>query len=173
MGSLEKHKGVDVLLDAFLLLEKEIKGIELHVAGQGSMAKDVLEKTKDYPGIVYHGWLSEAEVSELLLACDALVCPSVWKEPFGRVVLDAYKHGMPAIVTNSGGLAETVLHEKTGYVLTPGDSQELYMYMSRLVKNPNEYIFMCEAACEILPIYSLEIQLDKFESVFQEQLNRA
>lgn len=172
LGSLEKHKGVDVLLDAFVLLAQDIKGIELHVAGQGSMEKDVLAKIKDCPGIVYHGWLSEAEVSELLLACDALVCPSVWKEPFGRVVLDAYKHGMPAIVSNAGGLAETVIHEKTGYVLTPGDAQELYMYMSRLVQNPDEYISMCEAACEALPVYSLEIQLDKFENIFREQLSR-
>ena len=172
LGSLEKHKGVDVLLDAFALLAEEINGIELHIAGQGSMEKEVLEKSKNYPGIIYHGWLSEAEVSELLLACDALVCPSVWKEPFGRVVLDAYKHGMPAIVANSGGLAETVLHEKTGYILMPGDSQELYTYMSRLVKNQNEYISMCEAAYKTLPAYSLEIQLDKFENIFQEQLNK-
>jgi len=172
LGSLEKHKGVNVLLDAFVLLSKDIKVVELHIAGRGSMEKDVLEKARVCPGIVYHGWLSEAEVSELLLACDALVCPSVWKEPFGRVVLDAYKHGMPAIVSNSGGLAETVIHEKTGYVLTPGDSQELYLYMSRLVQNLEEYSAMCEAVCEGLPMYSIEIQLDKFESVFREQLNR-
>lgn len=126
LGSLEKHKGLDVLLEAFKLLAKEVKSIELHVAGQGSMEKDVLETAKSCTGIVYHGWLSETEVSELLLECNALVCPSVWREPFGRVVLDAYKHGMPAVVANSGGLAETVVHEKTGYVLTPGDHHELY-----------------------------------------------
>lgn len=172
LGSLEKHKGVDVLLEAFMLLSKEIEGIELHVAGQGNMEKNVLESALICPGIVYHGWLSEAEVSELLIDCNALVCPSVWKEPFGRVVLDAYKHGMPAIVANSGGLAETVIHEKTGYVLTPGDPQELYKYMRRLAQNPDEYISMCEAAYEVLPVYSLETQLDKFEHLFMELLNR-
>ncbi|NGY75613.1 glycosyltransferase family 4 protein [Bacillus megaterium] len=67
--------------------------------------------------------LKEEELSRLLLQSDCLIAPSKWEEPFGRVVLDAYKHLIPVIVSNKGGLPEIVKHMETGLVIEPTVTQ--------------------------------------------------
>ena len=56
--------------------------------------------------IEYAGWLSDRE--KLFSRIDILVAPSVWTEPFGRVSVEAVRSGIPALVSNVGGLPETV-----------------------------------------------------------------
>lgn len=56
--------------------------------------------------IKYAGWLSDRE--ELFSSIDILIAPSVWTEPFGRVSVEAIRSGIPALVSNVGGLPETV-----------------------------------------------------------------
>ena len=38
----------------------------------------------------------------------ALLVPSVWEEPSGRVAAEALLNGVPPLVSNRGGLAETI-----------------------------------------------------------------
>lgn len=172
LGSLEKHKGVDILLDAFKELSADLPNVELHFAGLGKMETDVLKATNSNPKIKYHGWLPESDVLNLLHNCNALVCPSVWEEPFGRVVLDAYKQGMPVIVARSGGLAETVIDGETGFITKPCDVGELCAAMKKLSTDKAIYKKFCDGALRVLPEFSLENQLDKFEAVFSELLSK-
>lgn len=56
--------------------------------------------------IVYGGWHSDRET--LFSHIDLLLAPSVWSEPFGRVSVEAIRSGIPVLVSNAGGLPETV-----------------------------------------------------------------
>ena len=67
-----------------------------------------MEETKKDNRIEFVGFLNEQQVSQLLQSADVLLCPSLWEEPFGRVVLDAYKNAMPVICSNMGALPELV-----------------------------------------------------------------
>lgn len=66
------------------------------------------QHTKKYSStnIVYGGWHSDREV--LFSQIDILLAPSVWSEPFGRVSVEAIRSGIPVLVSNVGGLPETV-----------------------------------------------------------------
>jgi glycosyltransferase involved in cell wall biosynthesis len=44
--------------------------------------------------------------AEIFRATRALLAPSVWDEPFGRVAAEALLNGVPPLVSNRGGLAE-------------------------------------------------------------------
>ena len=37
-----------------------------------------------------------------------VIMPSIWPEPFGRIPVEANKLGVPVIVSNRGGLPETI-----------------------------------------------------------------
>ena len=39
---------------------------------------------------------------------DILVVPSIWNEPFGRVTVEAYSHGVPVVGANTGGIPEVI-----------------------------------------------------------------
>lgn len=63
---------------------------------------------KQFPNknIVYAGWARNPK--EIYSRIDLLIVPSQWHEPFGRVAVEATFHGVPALVSNRGGLPETV-----------------------------------------------------------------
>jgi len=65
---------------------------------------------------------------------DALVLPSE-REPFGRVVVEAWLAGKPVVVSDCGGPAELVTHGMNGLVFTSGNSAELAASMEELLQD--------------------------------------
>jgi glycosyltransferase involved in cell wall biosynthesis len=60
------------------------------------------------------------------LLADVVVVPStIAPEPFGRVSIEAQAMGKPVIVTNLGGLGETLMPAATGWLVPPDDPAEL------------------------------------------------
>jgi glycosyltransferase involved in cell wall biosynthesis len=54
-------------------------------------------------------------------AARALLVPSLWYEPSGRVVLEAYAAGVPVVASRIGGLPEIVDDNVSGLLVEPGD----------------------------------------------------
>ena len=116
LGALSEHKGLLELIKSFKLIEHN--NIRLHIAGKGQLEEFVRKASQEDNRIQYHGFIQGEKLERLLMGSDILVAPSLWNEPFGRIVLDAYKFAMPVIVSNKGGLPEIVEHKNTGIVLT-------------------------------------------------------
>lgn len=98
LGRLDPTKGIDVLLGA-----AQRARVPLLVAGSGA-SRDLARWESDYPGVAE--WLGWMAPEELFSKIDVLVVPSVWEEPFGRVVVEAAAHGLPVLVSARGGLVE-------------------------------------------------------------------
>ncbi|MGX1368401.1 glycosyltransferase involved in cell wall biosynthesis [Streptomyces canus] len=65
-----------------------------------------------------------------------VVYPSDYPEPLGLAPLEAMSAGRPVVVTATGGLPEAVIHGRTGYVVTPGDLDQLAERVRCLVLDP-------------------------------------
>ena len=139
----------------------------LYIAGKGILEDVVLEAEKKDERIKYVGFLTEQEVDKLLSECDILICPSQWQEPFGRVVLDAYKHSMPAIVSDQGALPGLVDNMITGTVVPSGDCDELTRAISSYVSNWELIISQGKAAMKQLQNFSIENQAYSFEEEYE------
>lgn len=61
-----------------------------------------------------------ADIPQMMSALDVLVHPCA-HEPFGRVAIEAQAAGRPVVGPNSGGIAESVVHGKTGLLVEPGN----------------------------------------------------
>jgi glycosyltransferase involved in cell wall biosynthesis len=68
---------------------------------------------------------------DLLAACDALVLPAR-REGLGVSALEAMAASRPVIASRVGGLAEAVVHERTGLLVEPGDVDALAEAIERL-----------------------------------------
>jgi glycosyltransferase involved in cell wall biosynthesis len=56
-------------------------------------------------------------------------------EAFGRVLVEAMACGLPVIATKNGGVPEIVRHGKEGFLVLPGNSEEIAEAMSKMLKD--------------------------------------
>ncbi len=79
------------------------------------------------------GSRSHADVEALYAVADVVVHPSVWPEPFSRVVLEAAAFGKPLVGTRIGGTPEAVEDKRTALLVERNDPQALALAISRLL----------------------------------------
>lgn len=66
---------------------------------------------------------------------DCLIHYSLDREPFGRVILEAFDAGIPVISTCLGGAAELVQSQVTGVKVFAHDRRGLFLAVEQLIKN--------------------------------------
>ena len=63
---------------------------------------------------------------------DVLLAPSIWHEPFGRITIEAFAHGVPVIATNRGGLPDIVQDGINGWIFDPDRLDDLVAILQRV-----------------------------------------
>jgi glycosyltransferase involved in cell wall biosynthesis len=104
LGRVSPEKGLEVVLDQ-LLADNTIDWT-LAIGGKGD--PDYMEHLQNRyrdPRVEFLGYVKPAE---FLNAIDILLVPSIWNEPFGRVTVEAYSHGVPVVGANTGGIPEVI-----------------------------------------------------------------
>jgi glycosyltransferase involved in cell wall biosynthesis len=86
------------------------------------------------------------DVVDVINAADVVVHASVKPEPFGRVILEGMLLAKPVIATAAGGVLELIEHERTGYLVPPGDVAALASCLCRVLGAPVERRGIGEAA---------------------------
>jgi glycosyltransferase involved in cell wall biosynthesis len=78
------------------------------------------------------------DIPELLRSVDVVAHTSIAPEPFGRVIVEGMLAGKPVIAARGGGVGEIIEHGVTGFLVKPGDVDELAVALTRLVARPSE-----------------------------------
>lgn len=127
LGRLVEVKGVAVLLRAWERIAAALgEGApDLWIGGEGPLEGEVRAAAARCPRVRFLGLVSGRAKEEALRGCRAVIVPSVWWEPLGLVVYEAYDHGKPVLAAASGGLTETVRAGATGLLHAPGDAEAL------------------------------------------------
>ncbi len=136
VGRLSREKGLFTLMEAWKQVEDKTSA-RLRVIGNGPLRAELEQAAHDLR-VDFAGQLGTTEVSDELEACRALVLPSECYETFGRVVVEAYSHSRPAIVSRMGGPSELVDHGQTGLLFAPGDANDLARKIMDLLHDPEQ-----------------------------------
>jgi glycosyltransferase involved in cell wall biosynthesis len=83
-------------------------------------------------------FLGFVEPAELLSRIDVLVVPSLLQEPFGRVLIEAYGHGVAVIGSRRGGIPEVIEDGETGLIFEPKDPASLSRAIATLLDDPEK-----------------------------------
>ena len=115
VGSLERHRGYDVLLDASRAWRRLDPVPLVVIAGEGELRAELQQRIED-EGLPVRLIGRRDDVSELLAAADIALLPSRWES---RSVLaqEALHARVPLVATDVGGIPELV-----------GDAAELVPY---------------------------------------------
>jgi glycosyltransferase involved in cell wall biosynthesis len=93
-----------------------------------------LAKKMNLRNVVFFDKLPSDEYYRLMYRARAVVMPSIWPEPFGRIPVEANRLGVPAVVSSAGGLSETIVDGVTGYIFRAGDANELAEKVVRVLE---------------------------------------
>lgn len=104
-GQLTEYKKPDLAVEAFNKI-----GYQLYVIGDGEMFERL--KQQAMPNIRMMGRVDDEELVKAYRNCRALVFPGI--EDFGITPVEAMASGKPVIAYHKGGVAETVVENKTG-----------------------------------------------------------
>ncbi len=128
VGKLNKAKGYDVFSKAIKKILNKHLDWKAKVIGDEKREKILLNhKNADLLGFQKHYKVLDVfKKSSIAVAC------SRWEEPFGRTSLEASANGCAVIITNKGGLSETVTNAKILKKLTV---KELVDSIDLLIKN--------------------------------------
>jgi glycosyltransferase involved in cell wall biosynthesis len=77
-----------------------------------------------------------SNIPQLMAACDLIAHTSTAPEPFGRVIVEAMLCRKPVVAAKAGGAMELVEHGINGFLVTPGESQELAQVITTCLKEP-------------------------------------
>lgn len=138
VGRLVPEKGIDTLLESVAAIGRPAT---LVVAGSGP-CRAALERRAQALGIGgsvrFVGALEEAGVADVLNGADVLAVPSrstsVWREQFGRVIVEAMGCGVPVVGSDCGAIPEVI--GSSGFVFPEGDSGALADHLRRLRSSP-------------------------------------
>lgn len=130
LGTIEKRKGYDTLINAFLQLPEKIReNCELHIAGRlwdgaRDFYPEILRKVNANANIFYHGEIREREkIHSLISSCDFVVVPSI-DESCSLVALEGAMLARPLILSENIG-AKYILDDKCGWTFKTGNVDSL------------------------------------------------
>jgi glycosyltransferase involved in cell wall biosynthesis len=110
-------------------------------------------------------------VSEAYMLAKIVVSASLDPEAFGRVVLEAQAMGRPVIATNHGGPQETVIDGVTGWLVTPGDVDQLSAAIDHALSMPEaDMRAMQQQAMQNAQAFSLDIMSNQTLDMYEELL---
>ena len=152
VGRLEVNKGFDVLLRALANIITELPGgWNWFIVGDGSQ-RDSLEALSASLGLGGHvqftGALSDSELHTLFSACDMFVHPTLY-EGSSLVTLEAMAHGLPVVASAVGGIPDKVEQGVSGFLVRPGDADELASRTLWLAVRPEERAAMGRRSAQI------------------------
>jgi len=133
VGQLIKGKGVDLLLEAVVRLQKPW---HLTVAGDGNARAGLEQKARELGiagAVSFAGWVARDALDSLYENCRILAVPSRWAEPFGMIGLEAMHRARPVVGFAVGGIADWLEDGVNGYAVPERDTQGFAQALDRLL----------------------------------------
>jgi glycosyltransferase involved in cell wall biosynthesis len=170
VGSFEHRKGHPVLFEALSRLASgPLPEVHLMMVGDGPDEQMLKAKIKEM-GLEKHVsfFPFTTEPQYVFERIDITVLPSLYKEGLPNVLLESMSMDVPVVSTNLGGVPEVVVDGETGYMVEPGDSQQLAEAIHKLWGDQVAYQRMKVKVRELMTgNFDKETQFDRFLEHFK------
>ena len=169
VGRLAPVKNHELLLHAFRTAHSSKPSLRLWMVGDGT-ERGRLESLATELGIAAEVtfWGQQLDVAPFFSAADAFIMSSK-SEGLPMSLLQAFSLGIPAIVTDVGGMAEVVRLANAGYAIAPNNSSEMAAAILELAGNEvNRIQFSSNAEAAFSAHFTLQTMVDAYMSLYRD-----
>ncbi|WP_245233288.1 glycosyltransferase family 4 protein [Paenibacillus maysiensis] len=166
-------KGLHYLISALGLLKARRTDWVCWIVGEGDKREELQTQAEELGLVEEVVFLGHREdVPALLQLADIFVHPSIQdNQPFS--VMEAQVSGLPAVVSNAGGLPEMVEHERTGLVSLVGDVEALAAHLQHLLAQDDVRMAMGNRAKTWgTAHWSLDVMITRLVGIYGQALNQ-
>ena len=143
VGSITHRKGQINLVKALPLIIKQFPKVHYHCIGLDIETEELLNVAKELgvdKNLTIHGYLPNNRLNEIYRQSDILIMLSQNKnlydvEGFGIVILEANLCGISAIGSKGTGIEDAIIHNKTGLLIDPYNSDEILNAINQIISN--------------------------------------
>ena len=128
VGKLNKAKGYDIFAKTIKNILNKYPNWRAKVIGDEKREKISI----NHKNVDLLGFLPHQKVIKIFKDTSIAVACSRWDEPFGRTSLEASANGCAVVITNKGGLPETITNAK---ILSNLSEKKLNFELTNLIKN--------------------------------------
>ncbi len=108
----------------------------------------------------------EPKTKGRFLQAKGLLFPINWDEPFGLVMVEAMACGTPVIAFNRGSVPEVVTDKKTGFIISPGDLDEMIKTINKI-----DQINRKDCRKHVEEKFTIEKMVDEYEKAYYKVLS--
>lgn len=171
VANLFEYKGHIDLLKALVSIQSQLpKDWKLLCVGRD---EGCLQRLSDYAekhGISRHiQWLGQRDDVPAILSITDMGLLCSHEEGFSNSVIEGMALGLPMIVTDVGGNAEAVIHNKTGLVVPPKNPEALAAAILQLANDSElRQTFSLAAEQRVKDEFSLEHCVNAYQQIYAE-----
>ena len=173
--ALDKHYGINYLIEAASLINQQIPNWELWIGGEGTEKdhlKNLVKQLNIDDKVRFLGYIPHFKVPEVLDQLDVFIVPSL-EESFGVAAAEASACQLPVIASAIGGLPEIIVESETGYLVKPGSAVAIAEKLIHLYRNPNLRMEMGKAGREnVKAKFEWQINADKMINIYEKILRK-
>ncbi len=167
IGQMARHKGVDVLVEAFRRLRPGDPAPRLILYGDTAQfprfAARLRKQVTGQQAIVFAGTFEHSQIGRIHAGVDVLVVPSMWYENSPNVILEAFATGTPVVVSRLGGMAELVTDDVNGFHFQPGNAEALARVLQRFIDQPD---LAANLARNVPPVKTVQQEIQELLQVY-------
>ena len=130
VGKLNSAKGYDLFGKAIVKILNEYRDWKSIVIGDEPREKIIFK----HKNLKIMGFQNHSKVLDIFKKTSIAVACSRWEEPFGRTSLEASSRGCAVIISNRGGLPETITN---GIIVRNLSLKNIYSAIKKLIENKN------------------------------------
>ncbi|MBD2325687.1 glycosyltransferase family 4 protein [Alkalinema sp. FACHB-956] len=177
-GRLDRRKGLENLLHGFAKFNATQPKSTLLIAGKPLLDRpdylkelQVLTQTLNIQANVrFLGHLTETR--SLYQASDLVIMPSIWPEPFGRVIIEAMACGTPVIASHTGGIPEILTGEFAQTLFPPRNPAALADRIQQVLTwKQTDPLLSQRCRQHVQTHFSLTTNIAEIEGIFQQTLS--
>lgn len=143
IGRLTREKGVHTAIEGVghLIRHYGVENVKLTVVGDGDAEyvqtlRQFVARARLASFVDFLPAQPKEALPSLYPQFDILIFPSIWAEPFGRVIVEAMASGLAVVGTAVGGAAEILADGENALTFPPNDPEALSRQLKRLIESP-------------------------------------
>lgn len=172
VGQIEEHKGVRLLVDAFMRVNAaQPRGAaELHIVGNGSQLEMIKGVVRQDSAIRVYGRVEREALPGIFTQMDVTVVPSLCYENSPTVIFESFACGVPVIASNIEGIAELIVENENGRTFEAGQQISLEEELRWAIAHRSAVRDMGQHTKTSLSGLGLTAYISRLQEIYTERL---